>query len=73
MIPIDSRRKLVRRRNALYKHLLSVLQHASPQQVEDVMRKVHIINHRLESYIKREVEPQEVFNDNEENVTNLLS
>lgn len=63
MIVISSRRKLIRRRDALYEHLLSVVHHAPPQQVEDIMRKVHIINHRLVSYIVKENEPKEIFNE----------
>lgn len=61
MIVIPTRRRLERRRNALYQHLQSVLHHASTQQVEDIMRQIHTINLRLLNYFIHANEPKEIF------------
>jgi len=61
MIVLPTRRRLVRRRDTLYRQLESILQHASVSQVEDVMRRIHTINLRLRTYFQREHEPTEIF------------
>ena len=65
MILLPTRRRLVRRRDALYEHLDSVLHSASVHQVEDIMRKIHSINLRLRTYFIRENErePKELFEE----------
>lgn len=65
MIVLPTRRRLERRRNKLYQHLESILQHASVQQVEDIMRQIHIINLKIKSYFvkERNYEPTEFFED----------
>ena len=60
MIILPTRRKLERRRDALYERLTDVL---SIHQTEDIMRRIHIINLKLRTYFKREHEPQELFED----------
>lgn len=52
MIVLPTRRRLERRRDALYQHLQTILQHASVSQVEDIMRQIHGITLRLKSYFK---------------------
>jgi hypothetical protein len=54
MILLPTRRRLERRRDTLYEHLLSIMQHASVHQVEDIMRQIHCINHKLKTYFTRE-------------------
>ncbi len=64
MILLPTRRRLERRRDALYEHLESILQCASVHQVEDIMRKIHGINSKLRTYfVKEQHEPQELFED----------
>lgn len=63
MIILPTRRRLERRRDQLYQHLESILQHASVEQVETIMRKIHLINLRLRTYFKRDNEPKEIFED----------
>lgn len=66
MIILPTKRRLTRKRDALYAHLQSVIQHASIHQVEDIMRDIHRINQRLLTYFRREdrPEPTEIFDDN---------
>lgn len=63
MILLPTRRRLERRRDALYKHLQSIIQHASVHQVEHIMRQIHGINQKLKTYFVREHEPEEIFED----------
>ncbi len=64
MIPLPTRRRLERRRDELYDRLLSILQHASVHQVEDIMRRVHIINIKLRTYfIQKENEKKQTSED----------
>lgn len=65
MILLPTRRRLERRRDALYKQLDSILYYASVQQVEDIMRKIHGINLKLKTYFTREGhhEAEELFED----------
>lgn len=72
MIVLPTRQKLIRRRDALYERLYSILECCHYQQVEDCMRKIHGINLRLRTYFIREHEPKEVFNDEEENEENRV-
>ena len=67
MIILPTRQRLIKRRDALYDHLESIINCASVHQVEDVMRKIHNINLRLRTYFIREHEPKEIFNEEEEN------
>lgn len=69
MIILPTRQRLIRRRDKLYAHLESIINCASIHQVEDILRQIHIINLRLRTYFKREREPEEVFNDNEDDIT----
>lgn len=55
MITLPTRKRLEHRRDALYRHLHGILQHATTQQVEDIMRRIHIINYRLLSYFQKEI------------------
>ena len=65
MILLPTRRRLERRRDALYRQLDSILQCASVQQVENIMRKIHGINLKLKTYFIREGqhEATELFED----------
>jgi hypothetical protein len=64
MIILPTRRRLERRRDALYEHLQSILPAASVHQVEEVMRKIHGINLRIKVYFhKNQYEPKEFFED----------
>ena len=56
MIILPTRKRLESRRNELYKHLQMTLQYAPVQQVEDIMRRIHIINLKLVTYFRREKE-----------------
>ena len=47
MIVLPTRRRLERRRDALYKQLHLHLQCLSVREVEDIMRKIHGINFKL--------------------------
>ena len=65
MIVLPTRRRLERRRDALYDHLLGIMQHASVHQVEDIMRQINCINLKLKTYYMREGhhEAKEIFPD----------
>lgn len=64
MIELPTRRRLERRRDALYQHLQLFLQRLSVNEVEDTMRKIHGINLKLKTYFSREgYEPEELFED----------
>lgn len=54
MIVLPTRRRLERRRDALYKHLHSALQDVPVRTMEDIMRKIHGINLKLRTYFIRE-------------------
>ena len=64
MIVLPTKRRLERRRESLYRYLMS-LHCASIHQVEDIMRKIHIINLKLKIYFKRkeQYEAGEFFED----------
>ena len=64
MIILPTRRRLERRRDALYKRL-QILQNASVHEVESIMRKIHCINIKLKTYFIREGhhEATELFED----------
>ena len=64
MILLPTRRRLERRRDALYKRL-HLLQNASVHEVECIMRKIHAINFKLKTYFIREGqhEATELFED----------
>ena len=70
MIVLPTRRKLIRRRDALYELLVANIQCASIRQIEDTMRMIHIINNKLRTYFIRENEPKEVFVEEDENIDN---
>lgn len=65
MILLPGKRKIERRRDQLYHKLNMVITCGSVMQVEDIMRRIHIINLRLKTYFKGGIsrEPEEVFND----------
>lgn len=65
MIILPTRRRLERRRDALYRNLLKNIHRASVWQVEDIMRKIHTINLRLRTYFDRDekYETREIFED----------
>ena len=65
MIILPTRRRLERKRDALYTKLDVIIHHASIHQVEDIMRKIHDINLRLRTYFKRGREPEEIFEDDD--------
>lgn len=67
MILLPTRRRLLRRRDALYQRLAAVVQCGSIHQVESIMRQIHSINLKLRTYFIRAHEPKEVFPDEEEN------
>jgi hypothetical protein len=69
MIELPTKRRLERRRDRLYNHLLSVIHHATIIEVEDIMRKIHIINHKLYTCFRGgiEHETKELFIEQEEN------
>ena len=53
MIILPTRRRLERRRDALYKYLDSIVRHATIHEVEDIMRKIHCIDFKLTTYFDR--------------------
>lgn len=64
MIVLPTRRRLERRRDALYKQLHLYLHSLSIIEVEDIMRKIHGINFKLKTYFIREGhEPTEIFEE----------
>ena len=65
MILLPTRRRLERRRDALYKYLHKIVTSASVHEVEDIMRKIHCINLKLRTYFFREGqhEATELFED----------
>lgn len=64
MIVLPTRRRLERRRDALYKQLHLYLLRLPVHEVEDIMRKIHGINSKLKTYFIREgYEPTEIFED----------
>ena len=65
MILLPTRRRLERRRDALYNRLHAIITQASVTEVEDIMRKVHGINLKLKTYFTREGhhEAEELFED----------
>ena len=65
MILLPTRRRLERRRDALYRHLDAIIKDASVQEVEDIERRIHCINLRLKTYFIREGqhEATELFED----------
>jgi len=66
MIILPTRRKLIRKRDALYQQLEEVVHCATIHQIEDIMRKIHGINLKLKTYFRRnEYEPKEVFKDDD--------
>jgi len=69
MIILPTRRRLEARRDKLYSHLEAIVNCASIHQVEDILRQIHIINLRLKTYFKREREPEEYFNDEDNDIT----
>ena len=64
MIVLPTKRRLERRRDALYERLHAI-NDASVHQVEDIMRKIHGINMKLRTYFIRENEREhkELFED----------
>lgn len=65
MILLPTRRRLERRRDALYRQLDAIILKASINKVEEIMRKIHIINLKLKTYFTREgqYEAAELFED----------
>lgn len=63
MIVLPTRRRLESRRDKLYLRLEAVIRHASPQEVEHVMRQIHCINLRLRTYFIRQNETEQTFED----------
>ena len=67
MIVLPTRRRLERRRDALYKQLHSYFLRLSVCEVEDIMRKIHCINFKLRTYFIREGnEPAELFEEKDD-------
>ena len=60
MIVLPTRKRLESRRDELYQRLLSSIDHASVHQVEDIMRRIHMINLKLITYFSRN-DPKEIF------------
>ena len=54
MIVLPTRRRLERRRDALYKYLYKIVTSESVHEVEDIMRQIHGINFKLKNYFVRE-------------------
>ena len=74
MIILPTRRRLERRRDALYQTLHAVIRHASIAQVEDIMRKIHQINLKLKIYFNRDLhEPEEIFEKDSVEEINIIS
>jgi len=65
MIILPTRQRLIRRRDALYDKLNSIVNCSSVQQVEDIVRRIHSINLKLKTYFVKEHEPKELFEDND--------
>jgi uncharacterized membrane-anchored protein len=68
MIVLPTRRRLERRRDALYKYLYKIVTSESIHEVEDIMRKIHSINLKLRTYFIREGqnEATELFEEKED-------
>lgn len=60
MIPLPSKRKLQRRVDAEYEYLHSIIHCCSVHQVEDCMRRIHILIAKIKSYGKS---PQKEINE----------
>jgi hypothetical protein len=71
MIELPTKRRLERRRDKLYNRLQSVLPHASIIEVEDIMRMIHIINHKLYTCFRGgiERETKELFDQEDNDIT----
>ena len=54
MIVLPTRRRLERRRDALYKCLAKIVTSASIHEVEHIMRQIHGINFKLKNYFIRQ-------------------
>ena len=63
MIILPTRQRLIRRRDALYQKLDSIVSCASVHQVEDILRSIHSINLKLRTYFVKKHEPKEIFED----------
>ena len=63
MIILPTRRRLERRRDALYKYLDSIVRHATIHEVEDIMRKIHMIDFKLTTYFDNGYEATEIFDE----------
>ena len=68
MMVLPTRRRLERRRDALYKYLDNIVTSASVHEVEDIMRKIHGINFKLKTYFIRQDghEPAELFEEKDD-------
>ena len=71
MIILPTRGRLIRRRDALYDHLQSIIHCSSIHQIEDIMKQIHGINLKLRTYFIREHEPKEVFPDEEDEAIDI--
>jgi vacuolar-type H+-ATPase subunit C/Vma6 len=68
MIILPSRRKLQRRISQEYNTLLRIINHATVQQVEAHMRRIHLWNIKLKAYgTIQQKEPEEIFEQNDSN------
>lgn len=65
MLILPTRKRLERRRDALYTQLHKILIRGTVHQVEDIMRQIHGINLKLKNYFTREGqhESEELFED----------
>jgi hypothetical protein len=68
MIVLPTKRRLERRRDALYKQLHLYWQRISVHDMEEILRKIHGINFKLKSYFIREGEHEaaELFEENDD-------
>ena len=63
MIILPTKNRLIKRRKEIYDRLQQVILYAPVSQVEDMMRRIHIINLRLITYFKREKENEKEHSD----------
>lgn len=63
MIILPTRRNLIRKRDALYERLNADIGTVSVHQTEDIMRRINIINGKLQTYFLQAYEPKEIFTE----------
>ena len=64
MIELVTRKRLRRRRDAIYQHIISDIHSIQLHHLEELMRSIHILNLRIKSYDTiPQQEPEEIFQE----------